>query len=123
MLRFMKSKKLSLLLLTTLFLGAQTKISAPTQTKDLANNGVYWYSANLSFGGIPAFSCREANFELPTATPGYLLIQGWPAFLPLQVSGMMYSGNSIVVVRLCNLSDTLITIPNGLNYSVGVIKQ
>lgn len=117
----MKSKILSLLF-SVILLGGQTKISAPTQIKQLANSNVYWYAAPLSFGTIGATSCKEANIVVPSATPGYLIIQGWPSFLPPSIHGIMYSASSIVVVRLCNVSTLSVDVPI-LTYSVGVIKQ
>lgn len=81
-----------------------------------------FYSASLSFGTLGAASCEELNIAAPGAASGETLAPGIPESLPSGVLASMYSGAGVVVVRLCNPTGTSVAIPDGLSYSVRIIR-
>jgi len=81
-----------------------------------------FYSASLSFGTLGASSCAELNIAAPGAASGETLATGIPESLPAGVVASMYSGTEVVVVRLCNLTGASVVIPDGLSYSVRIIR-
>ena len=80
-----------------------------------------FYSAALNFGTVPAASCAEKNIAASGASPGLTLAFGWPATLPTNLVGMMYSGANVIVVRLCNMTSSGIAVADGLTYSARII--
>ncbi len=81
-----------------------------------------FYSASLSFGTLGAASCAELNIAAPGAASGETLAAGIPESLPTGVLASMYSGTDVVVVRLCNLTGASVVIPDGLSYSVRIVR-
>ena len=91
----------------------QTRIHGPTQVRDLASGGgaIAWYYGPLSFGTLVQGQCSELQFPAPGASPGLSVAPGWPADLTQGVTGIMYSGDNVVIVRLCAISGTRTIAP------------
>ncbi|GIU74165.1 MAG: hypothetical protein KatS3mg004_1252 [Bryobacteraceae bacterium] len=81
-----------------------------------------YYSASLTFGTLGAASCGEASVDAAGVTPGETVAAGLPGALPAGIVGMVYSGADVVVVRLCNVTAAAIAVPDGLTYSVRVVR-
>jgi len=85
------------------------------------------YSALLSDWGAmqaagSAAPCAEKSIAAVGATPGETVVAGWPNTLPPAVTGVMYTAANLIVVRLCNLSGSTVTVANGLMFSGRIIR-
>jgi hypothetical protein len=81
-----------------------------------------FYSASLTFGTIAAFSCSEQVIAADGVTAGETLAAGWPEALPAGVTGTMYSGTGAITVRLCNVTNAAVTVPDGMSYNARVVR-
>jgi hypothetical protein len=102
---------LTLLLAAALLLG-QTRLDAPTQVRYMT--GRAYYGAGLDFGVIPGQSCAERSFPAAGVWTGDWIAPGWPALLPVQVTGMMYGADGVIVVRLCNATGTSVVVASSV---------
>jgi hypothetical protein len=81
-----------------------------------------FYSASLTFGTIAAFSCSEQSIPADGVTAGEALAAGWPGGLPAGVAGTMYSGMDAIAVRLCNVTNAAVAVPDGMTYNARVVR-
>lgn len=81
-----------------------------------------FYSASLTFGTLAAGTCAEQSIAAAGAASGETMAAGLPGDLPAGIVGMVYGGADVAVVRLCNVTQAAVAIPDGLSYSVRVIR-
>ena len=80
-------------------------------------------TAVIDFGSMGPGICGESTFTLPGATPGDSVAAGWPAGLESGLLGTMrISANSVVAVRVCNVSGTTVD-PAAATFRATIVRS
>ncbi|MCS7043636.1 MAG: hypothetical protein N2036_12675 [Bryobacteraceae bacterium] len=111
----------------TIYFGAGLEGSGtPSDPVRLATGGSVasqtFYSASLTFGSIPAFTCQEQPIPAPGVSAGESVAAGLPGALPAGILGTMYGAADAVVVRLCNVTGAAVAVPDGMSYNARVVR-
>lgn len=86
----------------------QTLVAPP----QIRGGGIWQVSGAPEFPAISPASCAERSIPAPGVAPGMPVSPGWPHNLPAPLHGIMYAGADVIVIRLCNVSQSPVLMPS-----------